>query len=133
MRFTNNDITKLLEEFKSFQVEGFNLFGIGSQDDLPHIVCVTPNRSTVNALHALLEIAKKAQDLPGMDGYVTGDTALTPQVLATGHIALTALVIMDHDTIFKDGTDVEFDTACGTCIEAGTPQYDEFIEKLRKA
>jgi hypothetical protein len=133
MMFTNNDITKLLEEYKSFQIEGFNIFGIGSKDDLPHIVCVTPDRSTAKVLHALLEIAKKAHDLQGIDGYITGDAALVPQVLATGHIALTALVITDDETIFKDGAGVEFDATCGTCIEAGTPEYDEFIAKLRKA
>jgi hypothetical protein len=80
MMFTNDDITKLLEEFKSFQIEGFNLFGIGRKDQLPHIVCVTPNRSIAKALLALLEIAKKAQQLQGNEGYITGNAALVPQV-----------------------------------------------------
>ena len=131
--FTNNDITKLLEEFKSFQIEGFNLFGIGSKDDLPHIVCVTPNRSTARAFQALLEIAKKAQRLQSVDGYITGDAQLVPQVLATGHVALTALVIRHDDTIFRNTTAVEFDARWSTCIEAGTGEYDEFIDKLRQA
>ena len=100
--------------------------------NLPHIVCVTPNKSTARALLALLEIAKKAHQLQGIDGYITGDAALVPQVLATGHIALTALVIMNDDTIFKDGAGVEFDSEFGTCIEAGTAEYDQFIDKLRK-
>ena len=130
--FTNNDVTKLLEEYMSFQIEGFNIFGIGSKDQLPHIVCVTPDKSTAKALLALLEIAKKAQQLQGIDGYITGDAALVLQVLATGHIALTALVIMDDETIFEDGTGVEFDSEFGTCIEAGTAEYDQFIDKLRK-
>jgi len=132
MMFTNNDVTKLLEEYISFQIEGFNIFGIGSKDQLPHIVCVTPDKSTAKALLALLEIAKKAQQLQGIDGYITGDAALVPQVLATGHIALTALVIMGDETIFKGGTGVEFDREFGRCIEAGTAEYDQFIDKLRK-
>ncbi len=132
MMFTNNDITTLLEEYKSFQMEGFNIFGIGNKDDLPHIVCVTPDRSTAKALHALLEIAKKAQHLQPIDGYISGDAALVPQVLANGHIALTALVIRDDDIIFKDGTGVEFESEYGTCIESATAEYDQFIDRLRK-
>ena len=132
MRFTNTNIQELLEASKSFSLEGFNIFAIG-KDDLPHIVCTAPNKSTARALHGLLEIAKKAQDIQGFDAYMTGDGQLVPQVLANGHIALTALVITDSDTIYKDGVEVEFDAKCGTCIEAGTPEYDEFIETLRKA
>ena len=132
MRFTNTNIQELLEASKSFSLEGFNIFAIG-KDDLPHIVCTAPNKSTARALHGLLEIAKKAQDIQGIDAYITGDAQLVPQVLANGHIALTALVITDSDTIYKDGIDVEFDAKCGTCIESGTPEYDEFIETLRKA
>lgn len=131
MVFADNNIYELLSQSKSFLLEGFNVFAIG-EDNLPHIVCAAPNRSTAKAIHGLLEIAKKAQDLPGICGYITGDATLVPQVLATGHIALTALVIMDDDTIFKDGTGVEFDSECGTCVEAGTAGYDEFIDKLRQ-
>ncbi len=132
MRFTNTNIQELLEASKSFSLEGFNIFAIG-KDDLPHIVCTAPNKSTARALHGLLEIAKKAQNIQGIDAYIAGGAELVPQVLATGHIALVALVITDGDTIYKDGIDVEFDAECGTCIEAGTPEYDAFIEKLRKA
>ena len=132
MRFTNTNIQELLEASKSFSLEGFNIFAIG-KDDLPHIVCTAPNKSTARALLGLLEIAKKAQDIQGIDAYIKGDAQLVPQVLANGHIALTALVITDSDTIYKDGVDVEFDAKCGTCIESGTPEYDEFIETLRKA
>src|SRR5690242_2748565 len=106
MMFTNNNVTNLLEDYICFQIEGFNIFGIGIKDQLPHIVCVTPNKSTAKAILALLEIAKKAQQLQGIDGYITGDAALVPQVLATGHIALSALVIRDDETIFKHGTGV---------------------------
>jgi hypothetical protein len=132
MRFTNTNIQELLETSKSFSLEGFNIFAIG-KDDLPHIVCTAPNKSTARALHGLLEIAKKAQDIQGIAAQLTGDAELIPQMLANGHIALTALVITDSDTIYKDGVDVEFDSKWGTCIEAGTPEYDEFIEKLGKA
>ncbi len=100
------------------------------KDNLPHIVCTAPNKSTARALHGLLEIAKKAHDLPGINGYVTGDAALIPQVLANGHIALAVMSIINDDSIFKDGVGVEIDREF---IEASTPAYDEFIEKLRKA
>ena len=129
MLFDNNNIEMLLSESKSFLLEGFNIFAIG-KDDLPHIVCTAPNKNTARALHGLLEIAKKAHDLPGINGYVTGDAALVPQVLANGHIALTATLIVNDDTIFKDGVGVEIEAEF---IEAGTDGYDEFIEKLRRA
>jgi len=129
MQFENIDIEKLLNESQSFSLEGFNIFYIG-KDNLPHIVCTAPNKSTARALHGLLEIAKKAHDLPGINGYVTGDAALIPQVLANGHIALAVMSIINDDSIFKDGVGVEIDREF---IEAGTPGYDEFIEKLRKA
>jgi hypothetical protein len=129
MLFDNNNIETLLSESKSLLLEGFNIFAIG-KDDLPHIVCTTPNKSTAQALHRLLEIAKKAHDLPGINGYVTSDATLVLQVLANGHIALTATLIVNDDTIFKDGVGVEIE---GEFIDAGTTGYDEFIEKLRKA
>src|SRR6266511_6256621 len=129
MLFDNNNIETLLSESKSYSLEGFNIFAIG-KDDLPHIVCTAPNKSTARALHGLLEIAKKAQTLQGINGYVTGDAALVPQVLANGDIALAVMTIINDDTIFKDGVGVEIDREF---IEAGTAGYDEFIEKLRKA
>ena len=129
MLFDNNNIQTLLSESKSFLLEGFNIFAIG-KDDLPHIVCTAPNKSTARALHGLLEITKKAHDLPGINGYVTGDAALVPQVLANGHIALAATLIINDDAIFKDGVGVEIE---GEFIETGTTGYDEFIDKLRKA
>ena len=128
MQPENIDIEKLLNESQSFLLEGFNIFYVG-KDNLPHIVCTAPNRSTAWALHGLLEIAKKAHDLPGINGYVTGDAALVPQVLANGHIALAVMSIINDDSIFKDGVGVEIGREF---IEAGTPAYDEFIEKLRK-
>lgn len=129
MLFDNNNIETLLSESKSFSLEGFNIFAIG-RDDLPHIVCAAPNKSTARALHGLLEIAKKAHDLPGINGYVTGDAALVPEVLATGQVVLAAMTIINDDTIHRDGHIVEFD---GEFMEAGTTAYDEFIEKLRQA
>ena len=129
MLFDNNNIESLLSESKYFSLEGFNIFAIG-KDDLPHIVCTAPNKSTARALHGLLEIAKKAYGLPGINGYVTGNAALVPQVLANGQIALAATLIINDDTIFKDGVEVEIESEF---IEAGTTAYDEFIEKLRKA
>ncbi len=128
MLFDDN-IETLLKESKSFSLDGFNIFAIG-KDDLPHIVCTAPNKSIARALHGFLEIAKKAHDLPGINGYVTGNAALVPQVLANGHIALTAALIINDDTICKDGVEVAIG---GEFIEAGATGYDEFIDKLRKA
>ncbi len=128
MLFDTN-IDTLLKESKSFVLEGFNVFATG-QDGLPHIVCTAPNKGTARAIHALLEIAKKAHTLPGINGYVTGNAALMPQVLANGHVALTVSLIINDDSIYKDGMEV----ALGRdFIEAGTPAYDEFVEKLRNA
>src|SRR6266508_3499186 len=110
----DNNIETLLRESKSFSLEGFSIFAIG-KDDLPHIVCTAPNKSTARALHCLLEIAKKAQTLQGVNGYVTGDAALVPQVLANGDIALAVMTIINDDTIFKDGVGVEIG---GEFIEA---------------
>ena len=128
MLFDNN-IETLLSESKSFCLEGFNIFAI-SKDNLPHIVCTAPNKSTARAIHGLLVIAKKAHSLQGINGYVTGDPALVPQVLANGHVALTATLIVNDDSIFKDGVEVEIEREF---IEAGTAGYAEFIEKLRRA
>lgn len=129
MQFENIDIEKLLNESQSFSLEGFNIFYVG-KDNLPHIVCTCPNKSTAKAIYGLMEIAKKAHDLQGINGFVTGDAALVPQVLATGQTVLAVMTICNDDTIFKDGVGVEIDREF---IEAGTPQYDVFIEKLRKA
>ena len=129
MLFDNNNIEMLLSESKSFSLEGFNIFAIG-KDDLPHIVCTAPNKSTARALHSLLEIAKKAHDLQGINGYITGNAALVPQVLANGRIALAATLIINDDTIFKDGVEVEIEREF---IEVGTTGYDAFVDKLRKA
>ena len=127
--FFDNNVRTLLNESKVFVIEGFNIFAIG-KDDLPHIVCTAPNKATARAIHSLLEIAKKAHTLPGINGYVTGDAALIPQVLANGHIVLAAALIIHDDSIYKDGVEV----AVGKeFIEAGTLAYDEFVEKLRNA
>lgn len=123
------NIEKLLSESKSFSLEGFNIFAIG-KDNLPHIVCTAPNKSIARALYALLETAKKGQDLPGINGYVTGNAALVPQVLANGYTALVVMTIINDDTILKDGGKVDIE---GDFIEAGTVEYDHYLEKLRKA
>ncbi len=129
MIFANINIEEPLSENLSFSLEGFTIFANG-KDGLPYIVCTCPNKSTARASHGLLEIAKKAQDLPGICGYLTGDAALVPQVLATGQAVLPIMTILNDDTIFKDGVGMEIE---GEFIEAGMAGYDEFIEKLRKA
>ena len=59
MIFVNINIEELLSESLSFSLEGVNIFAI-SKDNLPHIVCTAPNKSTAQALHGLLEIATRS-------------------------------------------------------------------------
>ena len=66
MLFDNNNIETLLGESKSFSLEGFNIFYTG-KDNLPHIVCTCPNKSVARAILGLLEIAKKAKEMPSID------------------------------------------------------------------
>jgi hypothetical protein len=66
MQFDNIEIEQFLSEAKSFSLEGFNIFCVG-HDDLPHIVCTCPNKSIARAILGLLEIAKKAKDMPSID------------------------------------------------------------------
>jgi hypothetical protein len=77
-------------------------------------------------------IAKKAHDLQGIDGYISSDCFLAPQVLANGQLILAATTITWDDAVCKDGKIVNFSEEIFQ-IESGTPAYDEFIEKLRKA
>ena len=109
MIFAKTNIEEPLSENISFSLEGFT-----------HIVCTCLNKSTVRAFHGL----------PRICGYVTGDVALVPQVLATGQTVLAVMTICNDNTVFKDGVGVEIK---GEFIGAGTTGYDEFIEKLRKA
>jgi hypothetical protein len=44
MQLEDVNIQNLISQFKAFSIEGFNIFGTG-EDDLPHLVCVCPNRS----------------------------------------------------------------------------------------
>ena len=62
MRLEDVNIHNLISQFKDFSIEGFNIFGTG-EDDLPHLVCVCPNRSFARAVQALLTSAKHAQQL----------------------------------------------------------------------
>ena len=121
MQFENIDIEKLLNESQSFSLEGFNIFYIG-KDNLPHIVCTCPDKSTAKAIYGLLEIAKKAREMPVRDAaYITCETYLSPQVLANGNTALVATMLL-----FDKPLDADDDE-----IEIGSPEYETFIEKLR--
>lgn len=66
MQFNNVNIQKLITEFKSFSVEGFNIFGTG-KDNLPHIVCVCPNKQYAHAIQCLLMMAAQEQTLHAGD------------------------------------------------------------------
>ena len=52
MQFEDVNIQDLISEFKAFSVEGFNIFGLG-EDNLPHIVCVCPNKQFARAIQSM--------------------------------------------------------------------------------
>ena len=61
MQFENQNIRDLISQFKTFSVEGFNIFAQG-QDDLPHLICACPNKHFARAIQSLLTIAKQAHN-----------------------------------------------------------------------
>jgi hypothetical protein len=72
MQFQDVNIQNLISQFKAFSIEGFNIFGTG-EDNLPHLVCVCPNRSFARAIQSLLIIAKRAEQLQEVNASVSGN------------------------------------------------------------
>ncbi len=124
MQFEDINIQNLIAEFRAFSVEGFNIFGIG-EDNLPHLVCVCPNKQFARAMQALLTIARKAQTLQVVPAEINSNCYLTPMLLADGKLALVASVI--DDGVWKDGNEVEYE---GMELHLGTEDYERFISQF---
>jgi hypothetical protein len=118
MEFENVNIQNLVSEFRDFSVEGFNIFAL-SKDNLPHLICVCPNKSFARAVQSLLRIAKYAQN------QITSNCRLTPMVLADGTAALVATVI--DDAVWKNGNEVEYEELE---LQLRSPQYESFVSQF---
>ena len=124
MQFEDINIQNLIAEFKAFSVEGFNIFGIG-EDNLPHIVCVCPNKQFARAMQSLLTIARKAQTLQVTTTEINSNCYLTPMLLADGKLALVACLI--DDAVWKDGNEVDYD---GLELHLGSLEYENFVSQF---
>lgn len=124
MQFDNTNIQKLIAPYKAFRAEGFNIFGIGS-DDLRHLVCATTDRDTASAIQSLLSIAKSAQTLQPTTAEINSNCYLTPMLLADGMLGLVAAVI--DDAVWKDGNEVEYE---GLELHIGSAQYESFVQQF---
>ena len=127
MEFENEYLERLVSSFRSFSVEGFNIFALGG-DHLPHLICACPNKDFARAICALLEIAKKAQNLQILDAEITSNCYLVPKILADGSLAMVALLF--DDAVWKDGEEVEYDKLD---LELGTLEYEYFVQQFLSA
>ena len=75
MEFQNQYLESLISNFRSFTVEGFNIFALAS-DNLPHLICVCPNKDVARAIQSLLTVTEKAKGLQALDAYITGNCYL---------------------------------------------------------
>src|SRR5690242_16752370 len=104
MEFQNQYLERLISRFRSYSVEGFNIFALGS-DNLPHLICVCPNKDFARAVQSLLTVAEKANRLQAADAYVTSNCYLSPKILADGKLGLVATVI--NEAVYMDGKELE--------------------------
>jgi hypothetical protein len=124
MHFENASIESPASNYKDFSVEGFNIFALGG-DHLPHLICACPNKDFARAICALLEIAKKAQNLQILDAEITSNCCLVPKILADGSLAMIASFF--DDAVWKDGEEVEYDKLD---LELGTLEYEFFVQQF---
>jgi hypothetical protein len=124
MQFEDVNIQDLISQFKVFSVEGFNIFGLG-EDNLPHIVCVCPNKRFARAIQSMLTIARKAETLRVVTAEINSSCYLTPMLLVDGTLALVASVI--DDAVWKDGNEVEYD---GLELHLGSSEYESFVSRF---
>ena len=124
MDFENEHLERLVSNFKSFSVEGFNIFALGS-DHLPHLVCACPNKDFARAIQSLLTIAKKAQTLRILNAYITSHCYLSPKILADGRLGMVATVI--NDAVYVDGEEREYNEPE---LLLGTSDYENFISQF---
>lgn len=127
MQFENVNIQDLISQFKAFSVEGFNIFGIG-EDDLPHLICVCPNKHFARAIQSLLTIAKRAQNLQAVTADITSHCYLMPMVLADGTLALVATII--NDAVWNNGNEVEYDEPE---LLLRSAEYENFVRRFLEA
>ena len=124
MEFENDYLEKITGSFHLFSVEGFNIFALGA-DQLPHLICTCPNKDFARAICALLEVAKRAQDLKVLDTVITSNCYLVPKILADGSLAMVASLF--DEAVWKDGEQVAYDELD---LELGTPEYEEFVQQF---
>jgi hypothetical protein len=124
MEFQSQHLERLISSFRSFSVEGFNIFALGD-DDLPHLICACPNKDFARAICAMLEIAKRAQDLKVLDAEITSHCHLVPKILADGSLAMAASLF--DEVVWKDGDEVEYDKLD---LQLGTPEYEDFVQQF---
>jgi len=124
MEFQNQYLESLISSFRSFSVEGFNIFALAS-DNLPHLICVCPNKDFARAIQSLLTVAEKAKGLQPLDAYITGNCYLSPKILADGTLGLVATVI--NDAVYLDGKELEYRPLD---LLLGTKAYEDFARKF---
>lgn len=124
MEFENEYLERLISNFNSFSVEGFNIFALGD-DHLPHLVCACPNKDFTRAICAMLEIAKRAQTLRALNADVTSHCYLSPKVLADGSLGMVATVI--NDAVYADGQELEYNEPE---LLLGTSEYENFVSQF---
>lgn len=124
MEFENDHLEKITGSLHSFHVEGFNIFAWGA-DQLPHLICVCPNKDFARAICTLLQTAKRAQDLMVLDAVITSNCYLAPKILADGSLALVASLF--DEAVWKDGEQVIYDELD---LELGTAEYEQFVQQF---
>jgi len=124
MDFANIHLGTLISNFKDFSVEGFNLFAKG-KDNLPHLICICPNKDIARAIQSLLTIAKKAQSLQPVNAEITSHCYLAPKILADGTLAMVASLF--DDAVWKNGDEVEYNKLE---LELGTLEYESFVQQF---
>ncbi len=124
MQFENANIENLIAQYQAFSVEGFNIFAKG-KDNLPHLICVCPNKPFARAIQALLIIAKRAQNLQAINAEINSTCYLAPMLLADGRLALVVTVI--DDAVWKNGNEVEYDESE---LQLGSTAYEDFVKRF---
>ena len=124
MEFENEYLERLVSNFNSFSVEGFNIFALG-EDHLPHLICTCPNKDFSWAIQSLLIIAKRAQILRALNVYITSHCYLSPKILADGSLGMVATVI--NDAVYVDGEELEYNEPE---LLLGTSEYENFVSQF---
>ena len=124
MEFQNQYLERLISSFSSYSVEGFNIFALGS-DNLPHLICVCPNKGFARAIQSLLTVAEKAKSLQPLDAYITGNCYLSPKILADGTLGLVATMI--NDAVYLDSKELEYRALD---LLLGSQAYEAFAKKF---